>query len=221
MTAMRITTPARALLPVLQARNNGLPLPVARCCPNGVAPKEKDGLLLPGARRPRPRSCEEHGALVSSLSRLSSGETQLRIVVVGNYQIGPMRRIPYRAKTLPLLPRRSCFAPITCLQRRRSWHMLWYMVEAPGTAPGSDGYITRGVYRHSRQCNITDTPHIPHLPPPHKSPPNFFSNFFNFFSPAVVFPPPRGHFPPFLPLIRPFPSGISGAFPRHSRHRIA
>ena len=32
------------------------------------------------------------------------------------------------------------------------------MVEAPGTAPGSDGFIAKPVYRHSRQAdsaNIT------------------------------------------------------------------
>ncbi len=33
----------------------------------------------------------------------------------------------------------------------------WFLVEAPGTAPGSEWFITQVIYRHSRQadtCNI-------------------------------------------------------------------
>ncbi|CAI8372775.1 MAG: Uncharacterised protein [Rhodobiaceae bacterium UBA7378] len=30
------------------------------------------------------------------------------------------------------------------------------MVEAPGTAPGSDGFIAKPVYRHSRQADNGD-----------------------------------------------------------------
>jgi len=30
------------------------------------------------------------------------------------------------------------------------------MVEAPGTAPGSDGFIAKTVYRHSRQTDTFD-----------------------------------------------------------------
>ena len=30
------------------------------------------------------------------------------------------------------------------------------MVEAPGTAPGSDGFIAKPVYRHSRQADTRD-----------------------------------------------------------------
>src|SRR4029079_5465710 len=50
---------------------------------------------------------------------------------------------PCRAKVRPLRPRRSYFAPAEA-RARRAW------VEAPGTAPGSDGFITTAVYRHSR-----------------------------------------------------------------------
>ena len=32
------------------------------------------------------------------------------------------------------------------------------MVEAPGTAPGSDGFITKPVYRHSRQADEVGIP---------------------------------------------------------------
>jgi hypothetical protein len=45
------------------------------------------------------------------LSRCLRGETSLRIVVVGNYMVGPITAEPCRAKALPLHPRRSYFAP--------------------------------------------------------------------------------------------------------------
>ena len=56
-----------------------------------------------------------------------------------------MTVVPCRAKTHPLRPRRSCFAPSGSpgLEGEE-------MVEAPGTAPGSDGFITIAIYRHSR-----------------------------------------------------------------------
>src|ERR1044072_7007919 len=47
----------------------------------------------------------------------------------------PVTPEPSRAKARPLRPRRSCFGPV---------------VEPPGTAPGSDRFITTPVYRHSR-----------------------------------------------------------------------
>ncbi len=54
-----------------------------------------------------------------------------------------MTVVPCRAKTHPLRPRRSCFAPIGSPREGEE------MVEAPGTAPGSDGFITMAIYRHS------------------------------------------------------------------------
>src|SRR6185437_8034035 len=71
-------------------------------------------------------------------------ESDRSIVVVGNYKDGPISAVPCRAKTHPLRPCRSCFAPAETLELPRAW------VEAPGTAPGSNGFITMAIYRHSR-----------------------------------------------------------------------
>ena len=52
---------------------------------------------------------------------------------------------PYRAKTTPLLRPSILFRP--------------RMVEAPGTAPGSEPPILRSVYRHSRLPGRTNIGH--------------------------------------------------------------
>src|SRR5262245_49981398 len=57
---------------------------------------------------------------------------------------GPITAEPCRAKAHPLRPRRSCFTPIRC-----RFSCERNVVEVPGTAPGSDGFITMAVYRHS------------------------------------------------------------------------
>src|SRR4051812_37454940 len=74
------------------------------------------------------------------------------IVVVGNYGFGPITAEPCRAKARPLRPRRSCFDPVTGVEGKAAWpafHPL-ELVESPGTAPGSERFITTPVYRHSR-----------------------------------------------------------------------
>jgi hypothetical protein len=58
----------------------------------------------------------------------------------------PMTAEPYREKTRPLRPRRSCFAPAETRAGRRAW------VEAPGAAPGSEWFIAAAIYFHSRQA---------------------------------------------------------------------
>src|SRR5262249_62381524 len=77
----------------------------------------------------------------------------------GNYEFGPITVEPCRAKARPLRPRRSYFAPVPGISNQWSWIRTsdrWLlttdplMVEAPGTAPGSDRFITTVVYRHSR-----------------------------------------------------------------------
>lgn len=75
-------------------------------------------------------------------------------VVVGNYCNGPMSAEPYREKTRPLRPRRSYFAPAKSHPRMGS---RWVLVEAPGTAPGSEWFIATVIYFHSRR---TGTPNI-------------------------------------------------------------
>src|SRR5690606_6001146 len=72
-------------------------------------------------------------------TRLSSEANVLSKAVVGNYCNGPITAEPCRAKTHPLRPRRSYFAPMGSTRRVED------MVEAPGTAPGSDGFITMAI----------------------------------------------------------------------------
>ena len=76
--------------------------------------------------------------------------------------------VPCRAKDHPLHPRRSYFAPINssqglpcflsqmfCLRSAlnylaRDFLACGLLVEAPGTAPGSEWFIPMSIYRHSR-----------------------------------------------------------------------
>jgi hypothetical protein len=109
---------------------------------------------LPGASEPRLK-------LLRPQDFRSVFQTALRglgnrsIVVVGNYECGPITVEPCRAKARPLRPRRSYFAPVSAISNQWSPHQRLLttdplMVEAPGTAPGSDGFITTAVYCHSR-----------------------------------------------------------------------
>jgi hypothetical protein len=87
------------------------------------------------------------------------GLSHRSIVVVGNYCYGPITAEPYRAKARPLHPRRSYFAPISCPPNRGGLRDTrpqpdGQMVEAPGTAPGSDWFIATAIYRHSRQAGF-------------------------------------------------------------------
>ena len=85
------------------------------------------------------------------------GLSHRSIVVVGNYCYGPITAEPYRAKARPLYPRLSYFAPIICPPRAAGLREIGttahgQVVEAPGTAPGSDRLIPTAIYRHSRQA---------------------------------------------------------------------
>ena len=60
----------------------------------------------------------------------------------------PITAVSCRAKKHPLRPRQSYFAPAPS---RASSLDTRPRVEAPGTAPGSDRFITEFVYRHSRR----------------------------------------------------------------------
>src|SRR5262249_25128125 len=74
------------------------------------AHKWKWGLLLPGAPEPRLpllRRQDFRSVFQTALRGLSNRS----IVVVGNYESGPITAEPCRAKTRPLRPRRSRFAP--------------------------------------------------------------------------------------------------------------
>ena len=97
-------------------------------------------LLLPGASEPRLTLLRRQD-FKSVFQTALRGLSNRSIVVIGNYEIGPITAEPCRAKARPLRPRRSCFAPV---------------VEAPGTAPGSDRFITTAIYRHSRQAGAAN-----------------------------------------------------------------
>src|SRR6266704_8613 len=58
----------------------------------------------------------------------------------------PITAEPYREKTRPLRPRRSCFAPA------ETRACGWALVEAPGAAPGSEWFIAAALYSHSRRA---------------------------------------------------------------------
>src|SRR5262245_55400194 len=97
------------------------------------------------ARCPRtPPDAAKTSGLRSVFQTALRGLSNRSIVVVGNYEFGPITSEPSRAKARPLRPRRSYFAPSEARLRLRSW------VEAPGTAPGSEGFIATAIYRHSR-----------------------------------------------------------------------
>src|SRR5215212_5120140 len=95
------------------------------------------GLLLPGAPPNR------------AYVRCLGGSSECNGVIVSTC-VWPVTAEPYRAKTAPL-PRSSIlFRP----HRSRS-RTIGLMVEAPGTAPGSETLMSRGVYRHSRLPDVT------------------------------------------------------------------
>ena len=98
---------------------------------------EKVGASVARCPRTPPDAAKTSGLQIGLSNRLR-GLSNRSIVVVGNYCSGPITVEPCRAKARPLRPRRSYFAPI--------------MVEAPGTAPGSEWFIATAIYCHSRQA---------------------------------------------------------------------
>src|SRR5882757_9842409 len=112
--------------------------------------KLKWRLLLPGASEPRLTELNPSGLQTWSfkpLTRPEQPEHSCRLQLLHS----PITAEPYREKTRPLRPRRSCFAPTETHAIRRAW------VEAPGTAPGSEWFIAAAIYFHSRR---TGTPNI-------------------------------------------------------------
>ena len=77
--------------------------------------------------------------------RCLGGSSECNGVIVSTCE-WPVTAEPYRAKTAPL-PRPSILVRPLGLRAERCGGE---MVEAPGTAPGSETLISRGVYRHSR-----------------------------------------------------------------------
>src|SRR5262245_48981661 len=69
-------------------------------------------LLLPGASEPRLKLLRPQD-FISVFQTALRGLGHRSIVVVGNYEFGPISVVPCRAKARPLRPRRSCFAPVS------------------------------------------------------------------------------------------------------------
>src|SRR5215475_12932234 len=69
-------------------------------------------LLLPGASEPRLKLLKPQG-FKSVFQTALRGLGNRSIVVVGNYEYGPITVEPCRAKARPLRPRRSYFAPVS------------------------------------------------------------------------------------------------------------
>jgi len=109
------------------------------------------GLLLPGAPEPR-LMLLRHQGFRSVFQTALRGLSNRSIVVIRNYEFGPITAEPCRAKARPLRPRRSCFAPAKAQSKPQSklLGVAWAQVEAPGTAPGSERFITTAIYRHIR-----------------------------------------------------------------------
>src|ERR1700685_1134030 len=99
--------------------------------------KMKWRLLLPGASEPRLAELNPPGLqtwFFKPLTRPEQPEHSCRLQLLHS----PITAEPYREKTRPLRPRRSCFAPAeTRVSARRAW------VEAPGAAPGPNGLLRR------------------------------------------------------------------------------
>ena len=115
---------------------------------------------MPGASEPRLKLLRPQD-FISAFHTALRGLGHRSIVVVGNYEFGPISVVPCRAKARPLRPRRSYFAPYQASEIRKQVSGLLlpdarsltpdpWMVEAPGTAPGSERFIPTAIYCHSR-----------------------------------------------------------------------
>ena len=104
---------------------------------------KKYGFLLPGTRGPRlyrlGHKTQFRKKLQLTLQVPSEHSCHLQL------KFSPVTAVPCRVKVNPLRPRRSCFTPIRFAQFIQS---KAYVVEVPGTAPGSDRFIAIFVYHH-------------------------------------------------------------------------
>src|SRR3979411_1436026 len=96
--------------------------------------KWKWGLLLPGAPEPPLTLLRRQGFKTGISDRLRSLSNR-SIVVVGNYESGPITAEPCRAKARPLRPRRSCSAPA---ETQRAAGLGWRRRVLP---PGPKGLL--------------------------------------------------------------------------------
>ena len=82
--------------------------------------------------------------MIPSTSAALRSEGHRSIVVIRNYRFDPITAVSCRAKDHPLGPPSNLFRP-----RRNPPLKARALVEAPGTAPGSERLIPMPIYRHS------------------------------------------------------------------------
>src|SRR5215472_6519678 len=125
-------------------------------------------LLLPGASEPRLTLLRRQD-FKSVFQTALRGLSNRSIVVVRNYEIGPITAEPCRAKARPLHPRRSYFAPAEAQPRRpekRRPGLGWRRRVLP---PGPKGLLRRpfiaisGLRRHPqyRRGRLTKKERLP------------------------------------------------------------
>ena len=122
--------------------------------------KDKWRLLLPGASEPRLTELNPLGLQTWSfkpLTRPEQPEHSCRLQLVlwpDNGGTMPGKRASFTPSSILFRPRsgsrRGNQQPAVCLMPVAALGADLELVEAPGTAPGSDGFITTAIYRHSR-----------------------------------------------------------------------
>src|SRR5271165_2276472 len=110
---------------------------------NGAANREREVEASVARRLRTPPEGANPQDFNPSTSTALRGEGHRSIVVVGNYRFDPITAVSCRAKDRPLGPPSNLFRP------RRNPRPARVLVEAPGTAPGSERLISTPIYRHS------------------------------------------------------------------------
>src|SRR6266568_5195196 len=98
-------------------------------------------LLLPGASEPRLKLLRPQD-FSSVFQTALRGLGNRSIVVVGNYECGPITVEPCRAKARPLRPRRSYFAPVSGTSNQGSLARITDLWSLPPDGGGA-GYCPR------------------------------------------------------------------------------
>ena len=103
---------------------------------------------MPGALRAAPNPARGMDFSVQETGTALRSDSNLSVVVIGNYSgwsddggTMPSKRVPFTPSSILVRPHQMLPQSLG-LQR--------HVVEAPGTAPGSEWLITESIYRYSR-----------------------------------------------------------------------
>jgi len=107
--------------------------------------KEVEGFCCPVPSEPRLTGARGQDLDSGTHAALRSESNLSRIVVVGNYSVWPDNGGTMPGESTSFTPSSILFRP-----HQRPPQLQRPLVEAPGTAPGSDGLIPTAIYRHSR-----------------------------------------------------------------------